>query len=97
MTAKAPAATRPLARVGLGHRMRLGMSRREVWLALGHLLVIAAALEDEEVALALVEFLGLGGAWLATVETALIFAVLAAWGLLTLGWVRCARGSGPAR
>jgi hypothetical protein len=97
MTPQAPSAARPLARVGLGHRMRLGMSRREIWLALGHLLVIATALEDEEVALAVVEFLGLGAGWLATVETTLIFAVLAAWGLLTLGWVRCARGSGSAR
>ncbi len=91
MTAKAPRAPR---RVEIGHRMRLGMSRRELWLALGHLLVIATALEDEEVAAALVDFLRLPAAWLPTVETALIFAVLAAWGLLTLGWVRCNRGPG---
>jgi hypothetical protein len=94
MTAQAPRAAR---RPEIGNRMRLGMSRRELWLALGHLLVIATALEDEEVATALVSFFRLPAAWLPAVETGLIFVVLAAWGLLTLGWARCNRGAGGAR
>ena len=46
----------------VGHAARLGMSRRERFLVMGHLLVMAFALEDEEVIELLTEQFGWGPA-----------------------------------
>ena len=85
---------RPFRLPQVGHPMRLGMSRRERLLVVAHLLLIALALEDEEVAAAVTGALGWSGGWASAAETAVTVAILALWGLLTLAWVRCRRGEG---
>ena len=85
---------RPLRLPQVGHPMRLGMSRRERMLVVGHLLVLALALEDEEVAAAVSAVFGWEGALAAFAGTATTGLILALWGLLTLAWVRCTRDRG---
>ena len=75
----------------VGHAARLGMSRRERFLVVGHLLVMAFALEDEEVVALLAEQFGWGQSMQAFAENLLAVAILAVWGLLTVAWVRCRR------
>ncbi|SEA45721.1 hypothetical protein [Rubrimonas cliftonensis] len=92
MVQATPRLTTPIARL----KMRLsGAGRRETWLALGHLFVVALALEDEEAASALLDILALDAAWLGRMEALVIVAVLALQGLVTLGWVRCSRPERP--
>ncbi len=80
--------TTPITRL----KLRLsGAGRRETWLALGHLFVVALALEDEEAAAGLLDLLSLDPAWLGRMEALVIVAVLALQGVVTLGWVRCKR------
>jgi hypothetical protein len=74
-----------------GHGARLGMSRRELFLVMGHLIVLSLAFEDEEIAEALVDWIGLNGEWAALARRGVIVAILAMWGALTLAWVRCRR------
>lgn len=75
----------------IGHAARLGMSLRERYLVIGHLLVIALALGNDE----LVEWGGDRFGWSAgtmtLLEIGLSLTALAAWGALTLAWVRCHR------
>ena len=82
---------RPLRLPAVGHSMRLGISRRERFLVVAHLLLLALALEDEEVAAMLTDALGLGGDLAALAGDVVTGAILALWGLLTLAWVRCRR------
>lgn len=76
-------------RLRFGHAGRLGMSRREIALVIGHLLLIALALEDEDVVASLAELTGWSDPTMAVVGVMLKIGVLAAWGALTLAWVRC--------
>lgn len=72
-----------------GHAGRLRMSRREIALVIGHLLLIAVALEDEDITASI----GAMTAWteptMALVGAGLRIGVLVAWGALTLAWVQC--------
>lgn len=79
----------------LGHAGRLRMSRREIALVIGHLLLVALALEDEDVLATLRALAGWGDATAAAVGVMLKLGILAAWGALTLAWVRC-RGGGES-
>ena len=76
----------------VGHAARLGMSRRERFLVVGHLIVMALALEDEEVVALLAKQFGWGAGMQALAESLIAVVVLAVWGLLTVAWVRCRRG-----
>lgn len=76
----------------VGHAARLGMSRRERFLVVGHLLVLGFALEDEEVVALLAELFGWGAAAQSLAETVMSVGALALWGLLTALWVRTLRG-----
>jgi hypothetical protein len=75
----------------LGHSARLGASRREVFLVMAHLVVLALAFEDEEIADALIDWFGWSGDFAAIARRGVIAAILALWGALTLAWVRCRR------
>ena len=72
-----------------GHAGRLSMSRRELALVIGHLFLVALALEDEDV----IATLAAAGGWseptIAVASVMLKIGVLAGWGALTLAWVRC--------
>lgn len=79
----------------IGHASRFGMSLRERYLVIGHLLVIALALGDDELVETLGEQFGWSAATMGMAETILSLGVLAAWGALTLAWVRCRAGDRP--
>jgi hypothetical protein len=68
------------------------MPRREFWLVLGHLFVVALALGDDEVAASLGEAFGWTAGFVGAVETAITVGVLFLWGALTLAWVQARRG-----
>lgn len=76
----------------IGHASRFGMSLRERYLVIGHLLVIALALGDDELAETIGTQFGWSSATMGIFETVLSLALLAAWGALTLAWVRCRDG-----
>ena len=88
-------ASKPLRNPALprvGHAGRLAMSPRERLLVLGHLCLIAIALEDDELVETLAEVFDWGARTQAIAETVISIGVLVLWGLLTMAWVRC-RGS----
>ena len=78
-----------------GHAGRLGMSRREVALVMGHLFLVALALEDEEVIATLAAAGGWGETTIAAAGVLLKLGVLVGWGALTLAWVRCRGAARP--
>jgi hypothetical protein len=85
---------KPLPR--LGHIGRWGMSGRERLLVMGHLAVVALALQDEElVAAAAARWQFSSGFWNG-VDVAANLVILALWALLTLAWVRCRRDGDAA-
>ncbi|TVQ56280.1 MAG: hypothetical protein EA355_07495 [Rhodobacteraceae bacterium] len=87
MIAQAPRPALP----PLGHAHRLRTPRREFWLVLCHLFVVALALADDEVAEGLGALFGLSASGVALAETAITVFVLVAWAALTAAWVRCRR------
>ncbi|MBK0400215.1 hypothetical protein H0I76_13535 [Limibaculum sp. M0105] len=74
--------------MGLGHSARLRSDDGVRWLVLGHLLVFALAIQDEETVEALVALLGLSSRLIFPLEIAFSLMLFVAWGCLMIGWVR---------
>ncbi|MGM0585425.1 MAG: hypothetical protein ACQEUZ_12330 [Pseudomonadota bacterium] len=80
-----------LPRIGHADRLRLHPTAR--MLIMAQLVVLSLSLEDEEIVAMLAEAWDLGGRATTWAEAGLTLLLLAAWGLLTLGWVRFARAT----
>lgn len=83
-------AGRKRTRVPLGHASRLTLHPTARWLVSAHLVVFALSLEDEEIVAMIAEAWSLGPRATTITEALLSLLLLAAWGFLTLGWVRFA-------
>ncbi|MDT8346105.1 MAG: hypothetical protein RQ752_16890 [Thermohalobaculum sp.] len=91
MTQTRPDPDRPEERsalFGLGHSGRLRSDLGVRWLVLGHLLVFALALQDEEAVGMLVTAFGLPGRLMFPLEIAFNLGLFVAWGGLMIAWVR---------
>ena len=77
--------------LGIGHSGRLAGDAGLRWLLAGHLLVFGLALEDEEMVEMLVGALGLSPRLIFPLEIAFTLALLFAWGVLMVLWVRLVR------
>lgn len=73
---------------GLGHSGRLRSDLGVRWLVLGHLLVFALALQDEETVGMLISAFDLPGRLMLPMEVALNLGLFVAWGALMIAWVR---------
>ena len=76
----------------LGHVGRMSLPSKVRWLISAHLVIVALSLEDEEIVEMMAEAWNLGARAQVTAEVILSLILLAAWGLLTLAWVRMACG-----
>jgi len=74
--------------LGIGHSGRLRSDAGVRWLVLGHLLVFALALNDEEFVGMALAAANLPERLLFPMEIAFSFLLFVAWGCLTVGWVR---------
>ena len=72
----------------VGHVGRLSLPSKVRWLISAHLIVFALSLEDEEIVEMMAEAWNLSARAQVIAEVILSLILLAAWGLLTLVWVR---------
>lgn len=72
------------------HAARLRLDPAVRWLISAHLVVFALALEDEEIVEMMAEAWNLSSRMASVAEALISLLLLAAWGALTLGWVRIA-------
>ena len=72
----------------LGHAGRLSLPPRARFLISAQLIVFALSLEDEEIVEAMAAHWDLSARSQTAAEILLSVALLAAWAVLTLGWVR---------
>lgn len=74
----------------VGHSGRMKLTSKVRWLISAHLVVFALSLEDEEIVEMIAARWELGARAQTLAEVILSLALLAAWGVLTLAWVRMA-------